>query len=68
MRKFKFTITKEIILTEKEIWPNGDGPELPGIWEVEDEVEKQDGKIEALIDLGFDQNDVWKADIEEIKR
>jgi hypothetical protein len=61
MKKFKFEFHSDVVLTEKQIWPDGDGPKTPTVKDVMDLIEKWGGGIRVLYDWSLGDDDDLKV-------
>ena len=41
MKKFRIRAVSDYVLTEKQIWPDGDAPETPTVGDVEDLIDSE---------------------------
>lgn len=56
MKKFSFKISGYYVLTEDEVWPDGDGPENPTAEDVLDLIDKLGGAEEVIWDWNLEPN------------
>lgn len=66
MRRFRIVYTLDVVLSESQIWPDGDGPENPTASAVEDLIESEGGIIKVIDEWSLDTASAYHYEVTEM--
>lgn len=65
-KQFRITYHVEVVLDERDIWPDGDGPDKPTAEQVASLIQKEGGFPSVLVDWNLDDgSDPFNFDVTE---
>lgn len=65
MKKFRITYELDVVLTQAEIWPDGDGPSEPTVENLVGKITRSGGFRKVFTDWNLDLNPQFR--VEEVE-